>query len=123
MATKNRRAGTISFKRNGVLLDAKGNFSYSLGTPKREAIVGADRVHGFRETPTAPMLEGEITDRGDLSLREIFLADDDTISLQVGNGKTIAFRSAFYTGDGKIQTEEANVEVSYGAMSAEEILA
>lgn len=46
-----RRAGLIQVQVNGEVQDAKGSFSYNLGRPKREAIPGSDRVHGFKEMP------------------------------------------------------------------------
>ena len=49
--TNNRRAGRIYFKVDGTQYDAKGKFSYNLGLDKREAIVGADGVHGYKSTP------------------------------------------------------------------------
>ena len=42
MAIGNRRAGRISFKVDGTLYEAKGNFSYNLGLDVRAAIIGAD---------------------------------------------------------------------------------
>ena len=42
----NRRVGGIlEVKIDGTLFSAKGEFTYNLGTPKREAVVGADSVH------------------------------------------------------------------------------
>ena len=52
---ENRRGGTIFFKVNSVLRDAKGSFTYNLGAMKREPILNADghccRVQG--NAPTA----------------------------------------------------------------------
>ena len=59
-----RRGGIISFAINGETQLAKGNFTYNLGAPKREGIVGMDRPHGFKATPQIPFIEGEITDAG-----------------------------------------------------------
>ena len=58
----NRRAGILFFKVDGAH-DAKGGFTYNLGGAKREAIVGSDAVHGYKETPRVAFIEGEITDR------------------------------------------------------------
>lgn len=117
----NKRAGILYFKRNGTVLDAKGNFTYNLGRVKREAIIGADRVHGFKEMPQAPRIEGEITDKGDLSVADILNSEDETITLELRNGKTVVLKEAFYSGDGDIGTEEANIQVIFHGMSCEEI--
>lgn len=121
MATKNRKAGIIYLKIDGEARDAKGAFTYNLGQPKREAIVGADAVHGFKETPQVPMIEGEITDASDLDLEKLVTIDDATITLELNNGKTIVLRQAWYAADGDGNTEEANLQVRFEGMSAKEI--
>lgn len=121
MANENRRSGIISFKKNGELLDAKGNFTYNLGQPKRDAIVGADRVHGYKEMPQVPYIEGEITDRAGLDLESFLNLTNETMTLELANGKVITLREAWYAGDGNVQTEEANITVRFEGMSAEEI--
>ena len=40
--TNNRRAGIIYVKVDGKQYDAKGAYTYNLGKPKRDAIIGAD---------------------------------------------------------------------------------
>jgi Phage tail tube protein len=121
MANKNLRAGTLSLKVNGEVLDAVGNFDYSLGTPKREAIVGADRVHGFKEVPQVPYVEGEITDRQGLDLRTFFDTQSATVTLQLRNGKTILLREAWYAGDAKVSSETGAVAMRFEGLSAEEV--
>lgn len=117
----NKRAGILYFKKGGTVLDAKGNFTYNLGRNKREMIIGADRVHGHKEMPQAPRIEGEITDKGDLDVAQILDTEDETLTLELRNGKTIVLKEAVYTGDGDIGTEEANIQVVFHGTSCEEI--
>lgn len=121
MGNPNRRAGRIFFKVDGVQHDAKGNFTYNLGKGKREGIPGADRVHGYKETVQVPFIEGEITDSFDLDLEELLLLDGVTVTLELANGKNILLRDAWYAGDGNGQTEEANIQVRFEGLEAEEI--
>ena len=121
MANKNLRGGLLSLKSDGEILDALGNFDYGFGTQKREAIVGADRVHGFSETPQVPYVEGEITDRKTLGLRKMFDAQDVTVTLELRSGKTVVLRSAWYAGDAKSSTEKGNVMVRWEGLSLEEL--
>ena len=107
-----RRAGMIQFKRNGVQELAKGNFTYNLGRPLREAIM---------ETPQVPFIEGEITDRPDLDLNELVTAENQTITLSLNNGKVIALSEAYFAGEGTGNTEEANIAVRFEGAQAEEI--
>lgn len=57
-----RVGGIIELRIDGATLSAKGNFTYNLGRTKREAAVGSDTAHGFKETPQACFIEGEVTD-------------------------------------------------------------
>jgi hypothetical protein len=121
MAGKNRIGGLIALKVNGDIYFAKGNFTYNLGKPKREGIVGSDVVHGYKETPQVPFIEGEITDRNELSLEDLVTLDEATITLELANGKVIALSEAWYAGEGTGNTEEGNIACRFEGMSAEEV--
>jgi len=121
MAGKNRIGGLIALKVNGDIYFAKGNFTYNLGKPKREGVVGADVVHGYKETPQVPFIEGEITDRNELSLEDLVTLDEATITLELANGKVIALSEAWYAGEGTGNTEEGNIACRFEGMSAEEV--
>lgn len=114
-------AGIIEFKVNGEIHNAKGNFTYNLGKPKREMIVGADRIHGPKETVQVPYIEGEITDREDLNVESFLTIRDATVTLGLANGKVIVLKNACYAGDGDVGTEEANIQVRFEGKSAEEV--
>ncbi|WP_027367403.1 phage tail tube protein [Desulfocurvibacter africanus] len=117
----NGRAGKLFFKVDGTLYDAKGSFTYNTGQPKREAIVGADGVHGFKETQQAPFIEGEITDRASLDLEKFVTIDGATVTLEMLNGKVFVLREAWFAGDGSVTTEEAAIAVRFEGMSGEEV--
>ena len=121
MAGKNRIGGIIALKVNGDIYFAKGNFTYNLGKPKREGVVGADTVHGYKETPQVPFVEGEITDRNELSLEDLVTLDDATITLELANGKVITLSEAWYAGEGTGNTEEGNIACRFEGISAEEV--
>lgn len=118
---RNRRGGILEVSVNGTIYDAKGNFTYNLGRPKREAIVGPDRTHGYKELPQVSYVEGEITDASNLDVSALVLTDDATVTLRIANGKTVEFRQAWYAADGNIQTEEGNIQVRFESMDADEI--
>ena len=118
-----RLAGKISFKIDGEIQFAKGAFDYNLGRDKKEMIVGHDTVHGHKSIPQVPFIEGKITDRGDLDLVALMDSEDVTITLDLANGKIISLRGAVYAADGGVNTEEAEVEVRFEGLSAEEIRA
>ncbi|QJC78895.1 phage tail tube protein [Pseudomonas umsongensis] len=121
MAGKNRIGGIIALKLNGDMYFAKGNFTYNLGKPKKEGVVGSDRVHGYKEVPQVPFIEGEITDRNELNLEDLVTLDDATATLELANGKVIMLREAWYAGEGTGNTEEGNIALRLEGMSAEEV--
>lgn len=118
-----RKGGIIELKVNGVVYKAKGAFTYGLGKPTREAIVGHDTVHGYKEIPVAPFIEGEITDDADLSLDTLAAVVDATVTLRLANGKGIALRKAWCTNPDGLgaSTEEGNIQVRFEGERAEEI--
>jgi hypothetical protein len=116
-----RRGGIIQVQVNGEIHDAKGSWTYNLGRPKREAIVGADRTHGYKEAPQVAFIEGEITDRGSLDLEKLVTLEGATVTVELANGKVICLRDAWYAGEGTGNTEEGNVAVRFEGVSAEEI--
>ncbi len=120
-ANENRRAGIIYLKIDGAVQEAKGDFSYGLGKPKREAIVGADGVHGYKETPQVAFVEGKITDRKSLDVAKLFDTDSATVTLELNNGKTIILKEAWFAAEGKASTAEAEIEVRFEAKKAEEM--
>lgn len=108
-----RRAGLIQVQVNGEIYDAKGNFSFNLGRAKREEIVGADRIHGYKETPQAGFIEGAITDRGTLDLAAVVTGDNLTVTLKLGNDKVISLTEGWFAGEGTASTEEAEIPVKW----------
>ena len=120
----NRRVGGIIFvKVDGQLFNAKGAFDYNLGVLKREAVAGQDAIHGFKEVPQVPMIEGTITDDSDLNLQSLLETRDATVTIELANGKVIVLQEAWYAADGNVNTEEGEVEVRFEGISATEIKA
>lgn len=116
-----RRAGLIQLKVNGEIHDAKGSFSYNLGLPLREAIVGSDGVHGYREIPQVAFIEGAITDRGSLDVATLASGKDLTVTLDLGNDKVIVLGEAWWAGEGTVNSEEAEIPVRWEGSNAAEI--
>lgn len=118
-----RKGGTIQLAVDGNQYSCKGSFTYGLGKPQREAIVGHTAVDGYKELPQVPFIEGEITDDSDLSLDDLANIVDSTITLALANGKVIALRGAWFANQDGLtaETEEGNVKVRFEGLSAQEI--
>lgn len=115
-----RVGGIIELKVDGKTHSAKGNFTYNIGRNKRESVIGADAVHGFKETPQASFIEGEITDSSTLSLEALVTLTDATVMLRLANGKLIVLRGAWFAGEGTGNTDEGNIGVRFEGMNGEE---
>lgn len=116
-----RIGGIIEFKIDGAQYSAKGSFTYNLGKNKREGVVGSDSVHGYKEMPQIPYIEGIITDNIDLDLPTFLGFEDATVTLSLANGKVAVFREAWNASEGNVTTEEGEIEFRIEAMRAEEV--
>lgn len=117
------RSGTIFVKADGEMYEAVGEFKFGLGKPTREGLVGPDKVHGFKEMPTIPFIEGEFRDGKNVSLDKIAAIKSATITLELANGKVYSFKEAWSCNpDGLgMGTEEGNIAVRFEAMSGQEV--
>lgn len=113
--------GTISFRVNGQVLRAKGDFTYNLGLPMRETVVGVDGVHGYRVVYRAAFIEGTITDRGDLDVATLQQIEGATVQLDVANGKGVVLADAHYAGEGNVSTAEGEIGVRFEGERGEEL--
>ena len=116
-----RIGGIIEVKANGELYSAKGSWTYNLGVPKRDIVLGSDSIHGYKELPQEPMIEGVITDNSELDLSTLLSITEATVTLQLANGKIIVLRDAFFSGDGNVTTEEGEIAAKFSGLSAEEV--
>ena len=105
----NKKAGLIWLRVDGVLMSAKGEFTVTPGYPKREALVGAADIHGYKETPQVPSIEGAVTDSQDLDVEALCNATNVTGTLELNNDKTWVIEDAWYAGDGSLKTGEGEI--------------
>lgn len=108
-----RIGGIIEVKVNGALFSAKGSWTYNLGKGKKEAVIGSDSTHGYKEMPQEAMIEGAISDNEDLDLTSLVEIVDATVTLTLATGKIIVLRDAFYAADGNVTTEEGEIEAKF----------
>jgi len=116
-----RVGGIIFIKVDGVQYRAKGNWSYNFGVAKREGVVGADGVHGYKEMPQIPFIEGVITDDSEISAIDILKIKDATVTLELANGKVAVLKDAWFAGDGNMSTEEGEIEARFEGLDADEV--
>ncbi len=113
MADKNRRAGLIWVQVNGQRIEAKGSFTIGAGQPKRDGIIGADGIHGYKETPQIAFVEGALTDNPDLDSVALRNITNATVTVELNNGKTWVFEDAWFAGEGAMTTDESEIAIRF----------
>lgn len=119
-----RRGGIIQIQVNGTVIEVAGAWSYNLGLPTREALLGHDTAAGgnYKEMPKTAFMEGDIRDSDELDVAALRTITGATITLKVANGKSIVLRKAYAAGDWDQGTEEGTIAARFeGASPAEEI--
>ena len=119
-AFSNRIAGRIYVRVDGQLLWARGGWKVNYAKRTREGVVGQDGVHGYLEKPALPSVEGEITDRGELSLEKLDRIENGTVTVELANGKTYVLSEAWLRSDLSIETEEGKLLVKFEGMDINE---
>lgn len=118
----NRVGGILFLKVNGVQFKAKStSWTLNYGSNKKEMVVGVDGVHGYKELPVVPFLEGMITDDSNLDVKALIGLSDVTGTLELANGKVYVIRNAVFAGDTDITTEEGEIPFRLEGFSAEEV--
>ena len=110
---QNRVAGTLAFLIDGENYLAKGNFTYNLGTPKREVVAGSGSIHGYTENPQPGMIDGEITVPRGMDVAAFCRLDGVTLTLQLATGDVVSLPNAWFNGDGNVNTEQGNMPISF----------
>ena len=115
-----RRGGIVFFSVNGIQKDVKGVATYRIGGMMRDDVVGQDTVHGFSEKPSPCVLTLSLSDAPTFDLKAENRIQDATLVLQLANGKSVSFRSAWGHGDWEGESSEGEIKAEYHALSANE---
>lgn len=108
-----RLGGIISVKVDGRIYQAKGDFTYNPGKPKRDPIIGSDGQHGYKETPQVGFIEGAFTDSQTLDVPSLLEITNATATIELANGKMFVLRNSYYAGEGTINTAEGEIGVRF----------
>ncbi|GFZ80753.1 phage tail protein [Elstera cyanobacteriorum] len=119
-AFSNRIAGTIYVRVDGEMLWARGAWKVNFARTVREGVAGQDRVHGYTEKPAIPSVEGEVTDRGELSLDKLSQIENATVTVELVNGKTYVLSEAWLVSELSIETEDGKFSVKFEGMDITE---
>jgi len=123
MSLQQRIGGTVYLKVNGVQMRVKPGPTYNLGLPTREAVVGADGVHGYMEKQQTPYIACKISDGPDVDLEALVQGRGETVTLELINGKTVVLREAWWAGAGEVNAETGEIDARWEGLTAAEVSA
>lgn len=111
--TTNRLAGLANLSIGGVTYLLQGEFKYSPGIVDRETLIGMDQVHGYKETPRAPFIEGRLRDANSVVVAAFNALTGVNISVTLANGKTITGSNMWTTKAQEVDSMEALFDVRF----------
>lgn len=122
MAVK-RIAGIAFLLVDGRQYPARGDWKVQPNTTSREGIAGQDSVHGFKETPIVPYIEGDVSDFGGISVQALQAAEDVTVTLESANNKVWVLRNGWVAGNIEVETADGKYKVRFEGLDCTELLA
>ena len=117
----NRVGGICYLTIDGQQYAARGNWSVSPSSVKRDGIAGQDYVHGYTEKPMVPGAKGDLTTVPGLSVEALQNITNSTVIIALGNGKTYVLAQAWTNAAFEIDSSEGKVGVEFGCITCDEI--
>lgn len=102
-------------------LEVRGKWKISPTKTKKEGIAGQDGVHGFKEMPVVPSMEGDISVSNAVDLKRLDEAVDITATAELANGHVYVGVGGWRADVSQIETEEGSVGVKLEFMSVDQV--
>ena len=116
-----RIAGVAYLKVDGAQYPLKGGFTVSPSDTEREGIAGQDYVHGYKEMPRVPFIEGDVSTVPELSIEDINAVTNATVTAELANGRVYVLSGAWCTNATEIDTEEGQFTVRFEGLRCREL--
>lgn len=94
-------------------LELRGKWKLTPSRTKKEGIAGQDRVHGYKEMPVVPTMEGDVSYEHNLDVRRLDEATGVTATLELANGKNWSGIDGWRADVSTIDTEEGSIPVKF----------
>jgi hypothetical protein len=111
--SSNLIAGVAQITVDGATHQLEGSLKYSPSTVKREAMIGQDGFHGWKETPVTGSISMSIRDAGNLTVASFNSMRNATVVATLANGKIITGRNMGTTDVQEVDTEDAKFDVKF----------
>jgi hypothetical protein len=109
-------AGTCYIKVDGEQLEVSGGLECPLSDQKREAVVGAAGVAGFKETTIAPYVKVTAILVPGFPLDKLKSATDMTITAEFANGTVYVLSDAWFGGESSHKAEDGTADLEFGGL-------
>ena len=113
MSSSNLIAGVAQITVDGQTYQLEGDLKYSPSTVKREAMLGQDGFHGFKEMPVTGSISMSIRDAGNLTVANFAAMRNSTVVAQLANGKIVVGRNMGTTDVIEVETGDAKFAVKF----------
>lgn len=106
--------GRLTLRVNGQVMPTKPGLKVQgIGGVERTPIEGENGIHGYSTKKVPAVVEGAITDMGDLTLTDLANATDVTVTVEGENKKTYTMESAVCAGALELTSGEGEVSIKY----------
>jgi hypothetical protein len=111
--SSNLIAGTAQVTIDGTTYQLVGSGKYNPSTVKRDALVGQDGFHGWKEMPIPGSISMSVRDGGGLTVANLNGLRNSTVVLTLANGKTVIGRNMGTTEVNDVDTVEGAFDVKF----------
>lgn len=98
---------------DSLQLPLAGKWKVNFSRYKREGKSGQDGVHGYKEMPQVPSMEGDVFNVPELSIAALDNITDATVTLEHANGRIYVGRNGWRAEASELETEEGTTPVKF----------
>lgn len=108
-----RLAGIAYLTVAGRRLPVIGEATYRVAKVNRETLKGQSGIHGFKEMPEAGRIAANVRDDGSLKMSTVNGWTDETVVLELANGKVVVGRNMWTVDNQEVNTEEGSFALAF----------
>lgn len=117
-----KRVAGISYLKVGSTQYPIQELEYHVTSTTREAVIGLNGVHGYKETYVAPYISGQITTAPEVSIETLHDTTDETVMVECPDGRVIVLRNAWYAGESTAAPADGKVAFKFEGLSGDELM-
>lgn len=113
-------AGTAQVSVDGTNYLVEGDIKWSPSSVKREAMMGPDGFHGWKETPIPGRIKMSLRDWGGLTVAAFNAMRNSTVVLNLASGKVVVGRNMGTLDQQEVDAGEAKFDVDFAGPQVSE---